>query len=88
MTFKDLIVKLSGRKVLEIKNLEIEKGDIIGFRGKGSNLILPLLFKILSPAVGSISFSDVDLSMIGTDNLHNLVSAIPYDVHIDNLTIL
>lgn len=88
VAFKDVIVKLSGRKVLDIKRLEIEKGDVIGFKGRGSNLIVPLLMKLLYPSTGAITLSDVDLHLIGQDNIHNLVSVVPYDVNIDNVSVM
>lgn len=88
ITMKDIIVKLSNRKIMDIKLLEIQKGDIIGFRGKGSNLVLPLLYKVLNASVGTITLNDVDLNSIGQDNLHNLVSSVPYDIHIDNISIM
>lgn len=37
--FKDINVKLCGKKVLEIHKLHIEKGDIIGMTGNGANLV-------------------------------------------------
>jgi ABC-type transport system involved in Fe-S cluster assembly fused permease/ATPase subunit len=88
VTFKDVIVKISGRRVLNIKRLEIERGDVIGFKGKGSNLMMPLLLKLINPNTGSISLSEIDLHLIGQENLHNLVSVVPYDVNIDNVSVM
>jgi ABC-type transport system involved in Fe-S cluster assembly fused permease/ATPase subunit len=88
VTFKDVIVKISGRRVLNIKRLEIERGDVIGFKGKGSNLMMPLLLKLINPCTGSISLSEIDLHLIDQENLHNLVSVVPYDVNIDNVSVM
>jgi ABC-type transport system involved in Fe-S cluster assembly fused permease/ATPase subunit len=68
--------------------LEIERGDVIGFKGKGSNLMMPLLLKLINPSTGSISLSEIDLHLIGQENLHNLVSVVPYDVNIDNVSVM
>lgn len=85
--FKDISVKLCGKKVLEISKLHIEKGDIIGITGNGSHLITSVLFKLLKPCLGVIFVGSQDLSVVSQDNLHSIIAVVPFDLHIQNLTI-
>lgn len=87
VTFKDVIVNLCGKKILDIRHLHIEKGDIIGFKGKGSNMILPLLFKLIRPKAGVLFLGSTELNLISNENLYSIISCIPYDLQIENLTI-
>lgn len=85
--FKDITVKLCGKKVLEIHRLHIEKGDIIGITGNGSHLIASVLFKLLKPSLGAVFVGTQDLSLVSQDNLQSLIAVVPYDLHIQNLSI-
>lgn len=85
--FKDVRVKLCGKKVLEISKLHIGRGDIIGITGNGSNFITSVLFKLLKPCFGIIFIGNHELSLVSQDNLHSLIAVVPYDLHIQNLTI-
>ena len=85
--FKEVSVKLCGKKVLDIKKLHISKGDIVGMTGNGSHLMTSVLFKLLKPNLGVIFFGTQELSLISHDNLHSLIAVIPYDLHIQNISI-
>lgn len=85
--FKDVDVKLCGKKVLEISKLHIEKGTIIGITGNGSNYITSVMFKLLKPSLGVIFIGNQELSLISQDNLHSLIAVVPFDLQIQNLTI-
>lgn len=85
--FKDVSVKLCGKKVLDIHKLHIKKGDIIGLTGTGSHLITSILFKLLKPNLGVIFLGTHELNLISQDNLHSLIAVVPFDLHIQNLTI-
>jgi ABC-type multidrug transport system fused ATPase/permease subunit len=85
--FKDIVVNLCGKRVLEVHKLHIEKGSIVGITGKGSHLMATLLFKLVRPTLGVIFIGNQDISLIGYDNLHSLISVIPYDLHAQDLTI-
>jgi ABC-type multidrug transport system fused ATPase/permease subunit len=85
--FKDIVVNLCGKRVLEVHKLHIEKGSIVGITGKGSHLMATLLFKLVRPTLGVIFIGNQDISLIGQDNLHSLISVVPYDLHAQDLTI-
>lgn len=85
--FKDVNVKLCGKKLLDIPKLHINKGDIIGITGNGSHLLSSVLFKLLKPTMGVIFLGPQELNLISQDNLHSLIAVVPYDLHIQNLTI-
>lgn len=85
--FKDVIVKLCGKKVLDIHKLHIKRGDIVGITGTGSHLLTSVLFKLLKPNLGVIFIGTQELSLIGHDNLQSLIAIVPFDLHIQNLTI-
>lgn len=85
--FKDVDVKLCGKKILEISKLHIEKGTIIGITGNGSNYITSVMFKLLKPSLGVIFIGNQELSLISQDNLHSLIAVVPFDLQIQNLTI-
>jgi ABC-type multidrug transport system fused ATPase/permease subunit len=85
--FKDVVVNLCGKRVLEIHKFHIEKGTIVGITGKGSHLMATLLFKLLKPSLGVIFIGNQEISLIGHDTLHSLISVIPFDLHAQDLTI-
>lgn len=85
--FKDVSVKLCGKKVLDIHKLHINKGDIVGLTGSGSHLIPSILFKLLKPSLGVICLGTHELNLISQDNLHSLIAVVPFDLHIQSLTI-
>lgn len=86
--FKDVTVKLCGKKVLELGKLHITKGDIVGITGNGSHLLSSVLFKLLKPSLGVIFLGPQDLSLISQENLHSLIAVVPFDLHIQDVTIL
>ncbi|XP_070489977.1 ATP-binding cassette sub-family C member 12-like isoform X2 [Chironomus tepperi] len=85
--FKDVQIKLCGKKVLDIPHLTIEKFDIIGLTGNSSHLITSVLFKLIKPVVGSISIESYDLNVISQDNLSKVIAVVPHDLRIQNITI-
>lgn len=85
--FKDVVVNLCGKRVLEIHKLHIEKGSIVGITGKGSHLMATLLFKLVRPTLGVIFIGNQEISLMGQDSLHSLISVVPYDLHAQDLTI-
>jgi ABC-type multidrug transport system fused ATPase/permease subunit len=85
--FKDVVVNLCGKRVLEIHKLHIEKGSIVGVTGKGSHLLSTLLFKLLRPTLGVIFIGNQEISLISQDSLHSIISVIPFDLHAQDLTI-
>ena len=87
ITFKNVTVNLCGKKMLDIKNLHIEKGDVVGFKGKGSNLLMSLLFKLIHPKLGVIFLANTELNLISHENLYSIISPIPHDLQIENMTI-
>ena len=85
--FKDVNVKLCGKKVLDISKLHITKGDIVGITGNGSHLLSSVLFKLLKPSLGVIFLHTQDLSLISQETLHSLIAVVPFDLQIQNVTI-
>lgn len=85
--FKDVNVKLCGKKVLDISKLHISKGDIIGITGNGSHLMTSVLFKLLKPSLGVIFLGTQELSLISQENLHSLIAVVPFDLQIQDLSI-
>lgn len=87
IVFKDVQIKLCGKKVLDIPRLNIERFDIIGLTGNSSHLITSVLFKLLKPVVGTISIENYDISTISQDNLNKIIAVVPHDLRIQNITI-
>lgn len=85
--FKDVVVNLCGKRVLELHKLHIEKGSIVGITGKGSHLMATLLFKLVKPTLGVIFLGNQEISLISQDSLHTLISVVPYDLHAQDLSI-
>jgi ABC-type multidrug transport system fused ATPase/permease subunit len=85
--FKEVHVKLCGKKVLDINKMHIEKGDIVGITGNGSHLITSVLFRLLKPSPGVIFIGNQELSLISQDNLQSLIAVVPFDMQIQDLTI-
>lgn len=85
--FKDVQVKLCGKKVLDIPRLHIEKFDIIGLTGNSSHLMTALLFKLIKPLIGTISIESHDLSIISQENLSKVIAVVPHDLKLQNVTI-
>lgn len=86
--FKDVIVKLCGKKVLEISKMHISKGDIVGITGNGSHLLSSVLFKLLKPSLGVVFLHTQDLSLISQETLHSLIAVVPFDLQIQDISIL
>jgi ABC-type multidrug transport system fused ATPase/permease subunit len=86
--FKDVTVKLCGKKVLEIPKLHIGKGEIIGITGTGSHLITSVLFKLLKPSLGVIFIGTQELNLISQENVNSLIAVVPFDLQIKNMSIL
>lgn len=85
---KDVLVKLCGKKVIDISKLHISKGDIIGITGNGSHLFTSVLFKLLKPSRGVIFLGTQELNLISQDSLHSLIAVVPYDLQIQNVPIM
>jgi ABC-type transport system involved in Fe-S cluster assembly fused permease/ATPase subunit len=80
--FKDVQVKLCGKKVLSIPHLHIEKFDIIGVTGNGSNLLSAVIFKLIKPVLGSITLEGNDLSILSQESLVKIISFVPNDLNV------
>lgn len=87
--FKDVSVKLCGKKVLDITKMHIGKGEIVGITGNGSSidLLSSVLMKLLKPTLGVIFLHTQELSLISQETLHSLIAVVPFDLHIQNITI-
>lgn len=85
--FKEVSVKLCGKSVLNINKLHIKKGEIIGITGNGSHLIGSVLFKLLKPSLGIVFLGNQELNLISQENLHSLIAVVPFDLHIQNISI-
>ena len=85
--FKDVQVKLCGKKLLEIQNLRIESNDIVGITGNGAHLITSVLYKLIKPCSGLIMIETLDLSLLSQDYLNKLIAVVPHDLEIQNLSI-
>jgi ABC-type multidrug transport system fused ATPase/permease subunit len=85
--FNDVQVKLCGKKMLDIQRMRIEKFDVIGLTGNSSHLMTAVMFKLLKPVIGSITIEGHDLSVISQENLSKMISVVPHDLKIQNVTI-
>lgn len=87
VTFNDVSLVLAGRKMLEIKKLSIKQGQTIGIKGRGANIIIPLMFRIATPTKGLIFFGEKDLQQQSTDFINKTIGVIPYNFSIHDATI-
>jgi len=76
-----------------INNLDfkINKGDIVGIRGKsgvGKSTLLRLIMRFYDPNVGKIEVDDINLKDINTANLRKNQSLILQETHLFNMSIL
>jgi ABC-type multidrug transport system fused ATPase/permease subunit len=85
--FKDVVVKICGKKFLSIHKLKIERKDIIGLTGNGAQLIAAVLFKLLKPSTGMISIENQELSILNQDSLIKLIAVVPHNLQIQNISI-
>jgi ABC-type multidrug transport system fused ATPase/permease subunit len=85
---KDILVRLCGKKVIEIGKLHISKGDIVGMTGNGSHLLTSVLFKLLKPSRGVVFFGNQELNLISPESLQSLIAVVPYDLQIQNVPIM
>lgn len=85
--FNDVSLVIAGRKMLEIKKLSIKQGQTIGIKGRGANLIIPLMFRITTPTKGLIFFGEKDLQQQSTDFINKTLGVIPYNLSIFDATI-
>lgn len=86
LDFKNVQIKLCGKKMLEIKKLHIESNDIIGITGNGTHLIASVLYKLLKFS-GTIMIENNELSMLSQDYLNKLLAVVPNDLQIQNISI-
>lgn len=86
--FKDVTVKLCGKKVLDIPKLHIGKGEILGITGNGSHLVTSVLFKLLKPSLGVVFIGTQELNLISQENINSLIAVVPFDLQIQNMPIL
>lgn len=87
LEFKDVQVKLCGKKMFELHNLRIESNDIIGVTGNGAHLMTSVLYKLLKPATGSISIENNEMTVLSQDYLSKLIAVVPHDLQIQNISI-
>jgi ABC-type multidrug transport system fused ATPase/permease subunit len=85
--FKDVVVKICGKKFLSIHKLKIERKDIIGLTGNGAQLIAAVLFKLLKPSTGMISIENQELNILNQDSLIKLIAVVPHNLQIQNISI-
>jgi ABC-type multidrug transport system fused ATPase/permease subunit len=85
--FKEIDVKLCGKSVLAIEKLHIEKGSIVGVTGNGAHLLTSVLYKLLRPSLGVVFIGTQDLGMISQDSLQNIISVVPSDLQVQDITI-
>lgn len=85
--FKDVQVKLCGKKLLEIHNLLIQSNDVVGITGNGAHLMTSVFYKLIKPYSGSISIENLDISLLSQDYLNKLIAVVPHDLEIQNISI-
>lgn len=76
-------------EVLKNINLEIKKGDIVGFYGPsggGKSTLINLILGLLKPTTGKILVNKVDIEK-NLNSWHNSVSYVPQDIFLFNDTI-
>ena len=79
----------SSEMIFENFNLEIKKGEIIGFfgpSGGGKSTLMNLVLGFLKPTSGKISIDSQDISN-DLNSWHNCISYIPQDIYLLNDTI-
>jgi ATP-binding cassette, subfamily B, bacterial PglK len=82
--------KSSGVPILKNINLEIEKGDFIGFigqTGSGKSTLIDIVMGLLQPTSGVLKIDNVEISEINVASWQSHIAHVPQDIYLINDTV-
>ncbi|XP_058813678.1 uncharacterized protein LOC131677708 isoform X2 [Topomyia yanbarensis] len=79
VVFRDVIYRVANRKLLKIPKLRVQAAETVALTGNGSQLIVPLLCRIISPNQGTVSLNQIDIARLNIDQLRQQIGIIPAD---------
>ncbi|XP_053688772.1 ATP-binding cassette sub-family C member 12-like isoform X2 [Sabethes cyaneus] len=68
VVIRDVVYRVANKKMLKIPSLRIQAGETVAIIGTGSDLIIPLLCRIISPNQGTVSLNQIDITRLKTDH--------------------
>lgn len=85
--FNAVTVRSKGKVALSIKKLNIEKGETIGIRGKGSHVFAELLLRKIEATSGALFLADRDIATYSNGYLSKNIGVVPHNPRIQGATI-
>ncbi len=86
----DFYYKSSDVPILKNINLEIEKGDCIGFigqTGSGKSTLIDVVMGLLQPTSGVLKIDNVEISKINVSSWQSHIAHVPQDIYLINDTV-
>jgi ATP-binding cassette, subfamily B, bacterial PglK len=86
----DFYYKSSDVPILKNINLEIEKGDCIGFvgqTGSGKSTLIDIVMGLLQPTSGVLKIDNVEISKINVSSWQSHIAHVPQDIYLINDTV-
>lgn len=85
--FNSVTFRSKGKVALRIKKLNIEKGQTIGIRGKGSHFFAELLMRKIEATSGVLFLADRDIALYSNNYLSKNIGVVPHNPLIQGATI-
>lgn len=86
--FTDVKCRLTTTKPeLEISTLSVQSGEKVLISGRGAQLIVPLMKRIVTPLQGRIQIGNTNISQLTKESLLNILEIIPYNPRINDVTV-
>lgn len=85
--FNAVTVRSKGKVALRIKKLNIDKGQTIGIRGKGSHLFAELILRKIEATSGALFLADREIASYSNSYLSKNIGVVPHNPLIHGATI-
>ncbi|XP_055551634.1 uncharacterized protein LOC129733992 [Wyeomyia smithii] len=87
VNIRDVVYRVANKKMLKIPNLRVQAGETIAVTGTGSDLVIPLLCRIILPSQGTICLNQIDISRLKTDQLREQIGVITADPKMGDVSV-
>ncbi|XP_058467335.1 ATP-binding cassette sub-family C member 11-like isoform X2 [Malaya genurostris] len=87
VVFKDVVYRVANEKILKIPKLMVQAAETVALTGKGSQLIIPLLCRIISLNKGTVSLNQIDIARLNVEQLRHQIGVIPGDPKASNISV-